>query len=200
MQVSKKHFPAVGLLSLVLIGVAAASIYYYQFVIPQARTCATPVHRIIFLRALIQEAPFNGFSIESAAIWDPTSLPPPSGVNYTSQDPRLNFTGVRFTNYTVTSPKTIEANLGDTITVYMLSVNATIPPQWPATPPALGLGHGFGIDQFTIPNAMRLVTWGTWGSTTFTVTSEGFATYRCLHDCSPAHGQMTGSLAVSGCG
>jgi len=199
MQVSKKHFPVVGLLSLVLVGVAVGSVYYYQFVVPHARTCALPVHRIIFMKALVQEAPFNGFSIVGEGIWNLTSLPP-AAANYTSQDPRLNFTGIRFTNTTVTNLKTIQTNVGDTITVYMLSVNATIPPQWVATPPAQGLGHGFGIDQFKIPNELRLVEWETWGSTTFTVTREGFATYRCLHDCSPSHGQMTGSLAVSGCG
>ncbi|HEY5620693.1 MAG TPA: hypothetical protein VIK88_03475, partial [Candidatus Bathyarchaeia archaeon] len=63
MQVSKKHFPVVGMLSLVLIGVAVGSVYYYQFVVPHARTCAPPVHRIIFMKAFVQEAPFNGFSI-----------------------------------------------------------------------------------------------------------------------------------------
>ncbi len=197
MQVSKKHFPVVGLLSLVLIGVAAGSVYYYQFVVPQARTCAPPVHRVILMRALIQES--GGFSIVGFGLWNETSLPPPAA-NYTSQDPRLNFMGVRFTNTTVTNLKMIEANVGDTITVYMLSVNTTNPLQWPPNPPRQGLGHGFDIDQFAIPNVMRLVTWETWGSTTFTVAREGFATYRCFHDCSPAHGQMTGSLAVSGCG
>ena len=197
MQVSKKHFPVVGLLSLVLIGVAAGSVYYYQFVAPPVKTCGAPVHRIIFMKALVQESPFNGFSIISAGILNETGSPPPAAANYTSQDPRLNFTGVRFTNYTVTNPKTIEANVGDTITVYVLAVNATIPPQYLATQ---ALGHGFGIDQFTIPNPIRLVTWGTWASTTFTVSSAGFATYRCLHGCSDAHGQMTGTLAVSGCG
>ena len=200
MQVPKKQFPAVGLVTLVLIGAAAGAVYYYQFVVPHARTCGLPVHRIIFLKALVQEAPFNGFSIISAAILNQTSAAPPVAANYTSQDPRLNFTGVKFTNYTVTNPKTIEANVGDTVTVYMLAVNATIPPQYAPIPPALGLGHGFGVDQFKIPNELRLVKWGTWGSTTFTVTSEGSATYRCLHLCSDSHGSMIGSLAVSGCG
>lgn len=194
MQVSKKHFPAVGLLSLMLIGVAAGSIVYYQFIAPQAKTCGAPVHRVIFMRALVQEAPFNGFSITSAAILNETGSPLPVAANYTAQDPRLNFTGVRLENYTVTNPKTIEANEGDTITIYVLAVSATVPPQYSSA-----LGHGIGIDQFSIPNPVRLVEWGTWASTTFTVTSEGFSTYRCLHVCSDAHGLMTGSLAVSGC-
>lgn len=194
MQVSKKHFPAVGLLSLVLIGVAAGSIYYYQFVVPEARVCATPVHRLIFMEALIQESPFNGFRITSAAIWNETSLPPPPAANYTSQDPRLNFTGVQFTNYTVTDSKVIEANAGDTITVYMTSVSVTSSDQY-----STALGHGFGVVQFAIPDPMQLVEWGRLGSTTFTVSTEGFSTFRCLHVCSDDHGLMTGSLAVSGC-
>jgi hypothetical protein len=194
MQVSKKHFPAVGLLTLVLIGIAAGSIAYYQFIVPQAKTCGAPVHRVIFMRALVQEVPFNGFSITGAAIFNETGSPLPVAANYTSQDPRLNFTGVRLENYTVTNQKTIEANVGDLITIYVMAVNATVPPQYPTA-----LGHGLGIDQFSIPNPIRLVDWGTWASTTFTVTSKGFSTYRCLHVCSDAHGSMTGSLAVSGC-
>ncbi len=195
MQVSKKHFPVVGLLSLVLIGVAAGSVYYYQFVVPPVKTCGTPVHRIIFMKALVQESPFNGFSIISAGILNETGSPPPTALNFTSQDPRLNFTGVGFRNYTVANPKEIEANLGDTITIYMLSANATVPPQY-----ATALGHGFGIDQFAIPKPIRVANWGTWGSTTFVASRAGSATYRCLHVCSDAHSQMTGSLAVSGCG
>ena len=182
-----------GLLSLVLIGAAAGSIYYYQFIVPQAKNCAAPVHRVIFMRALVQETPFNGFAITGAAILNETGSPLPVAANYTSQDPRLNFTGVRLENYTVTSPRTIEANVGDRITIYVLAVNATIPPQYSSA-----LGHGLGIDQFSIPNPIRVVRWGTWASITFTVTNEGVSTYRCLHSCSDQHASMTGSLVV-GC-
>ena len=194
MQVSKKHFPAVGLLSLVLIGVAAGSIYYYQFVVPHVRTCGAPVHRLIFMKAIIEEQ--GGFSIIGAAILDQTGAPPPRADNRTSA--ALDFTGVKFTNYTVTNPKTIEANVGDTITVYVFSVNGSSPQYAPG--PAQGLGHGFGLDQFAIPRPLLLINWETWGSTTFTLTAAGRVTYRCLHNCSPAHGLMTGSLVGSGCG
>ena len=194
MQVTKKHFPVVGLLSLVLIGVAAGSIYYYQFVTPHARECGAPVHRIIFLEAIIEEQ--GGFSISSAAVLNQTGSTPPAATNQTSS--ALNFTGVQFSNYTVTNPRVIEANAGDTITIYMLSVNGSSP-QWPPTPPARGLGHGLGVDQFTIPKPLQLVTWDKWGSTSFTVAREGVSTFRCLHDCSPQHGSMTGTVVVSGC-
>ena len=195
MQVPKKQFPAVGLLSLVLIGAAAGSIYYYQFVVPHVKTCGAPVHRFIFMKAIIEEQ--GGFSITGAAILNETGLPPPAASNQTY--PAFNFTAVKFSNYTVNNPKAIEAFVGDTITVYILSVS-TGPPQWAPSAPSQGLGHGFGVDQFKIPKEIRLIQWGTWGSTTFKVDREGLATFRCLHDCSPAHGLMTGSLVGSGCG
>ena len=194
MQVPKKQFPAVGLVTLVLIGAAAGAVYYYQFVVPHAGTCGAPVHRLVFLKAIIYEA--GGFSITGAAILNETGPPPPTASNQTY--PVFNFTGVKFTNYTVNNPKAIEAFVGDSITVYMLSVS-TGSPQWPPSP-SQGLGHGFGVDQFKIPQEIRLVEWGAWGSTTFIADREGVSTFRCLHDCSPLHGQMTGSLTVSGCG
>lgn len=191
-----KHFPAVGLVTLVLVGAAAGSLYYYQFLVPHERSCGTPAHRLVFLKAVIQED--GGFTITGAALLNQSGPAAPSAHNQTY--PAFNFTGVSFENYTVSSPKLIQANKGDTITVYMESVSVSDPAQYSPNPPLVGLGHGFGIQDFTIPQPVRLVTWGNWGSTTFTVNNAGSFTFRCLHSCSDGHGQMTGSLAVAGCG
>ncbi len=192
MQPQKKHFPVVGLVTLVVIAAVTGSLYYYQFYIPHAAGCATNVHRVFFMTAIIQEQ--GGFNITRSAIYNETSTPLPTATNSTLGS--LNFTGVQLKNITITNPKTIQANIGDTVTIYMFSVNGTVAPTLQFKE---ALGHGFGVDQYRIPSPIPLNTWGTWASTTFTF--EGGGTFRCLHQCSPNHGSMTGNLSVGGsCG
>lgn len=193
MQIPRKHFPAVGLLSLVLVGAAAGSIYYYQFVVPQNRSCV-PAHRVIFLDAIIEE--LGGFTIKNAAYLNQTDLP-----SYSNQTgPILNST-VAYTNYRVSSNKTIEANLGDTVTIFYHSKDAS--PDSRQQVVDLG-GHGFFLgDPFNVRE--DVIPWGSrsfgdWWSVTFTVGQTGSFTFRCNNQCSPEHGNMTGSLSVSGCG
>ena len=194
MQPQKKHFPIVGLVTLVVIAAAGGSSYYYQYYTPHTTGCGTSVHRVFFMTAIVQEQ--GGFNITREAIWNQRSAALPTATNSTAP---LNFTGVQLTDLTVTNPKTISANIGDTITIYMASVNGTIPPQYSPNPPASGLGHGFGIDNYQIPSPILLASYGARGSTTFTF--QGGGTFRCLHQCSPNHGIMTGSLSVgASCG
>ncbi len=177
----------VGLITLVVIAAASGSLYYYQYYIPHATGCTTSVHRVFFMTAIIQEQ--GGFNITRAAIYNETTASLPRATNSTLGP--LNFTGVQLTNITATNPKTIQANIGDTITIYILSVNGTVAPTLQFSE---ALGHGFGVDQYQIPSPIKLFTWGMWGSTTFTF--EGSGTFRCLHQCSPNHGSMTGSMGV----
>ncbi len=194
MQPQKRHFPVVGLVTLVVIAAVTGSLYYYQFYTPHATGCTTSVHRVFFMTAIIQEQ--GGFNITRAAIYNETSAALPTATNSTTDS--LNFTAVRLTNVTVSNPRTIQANVGDTITTYMISVNGTVLPD-NSLQYKEALGHGFGVDQYQIPSPIRLNTWGTWVSTTFTF--EGSGTFRCLHQCSPNHGSMTGNLSVGGpCG
>lgn len=193
MQIPRKHFPAVGVLSLVLVGAAAGAVYYYQFVVPHNRSCV-PAHRLIFLDAIIQE--LGGFTIKNAAYLNQTDLP-----SYSNQTgPILNNT-VAYANYRTSSNKTIEANLGDTITIYYYSKDASPDPDQEVFN---GGGHGFFLaNPFNIRE--DVIPWGSgpsgnWWAVTFTVGETGSFTFRCNNQCSPQHGNMTGSLSVSGCG
>ena len=203
MQVSKKHFPVVGLLSLMLIGVAAGSVYYYQFIVPPSTACGTtPAHRIIFMTAVIQEWPgIGGFRITNTAFLNQTDSPA------FDQSLGANLTGVQYKNYQGPSNnKTMEVNIGDTVTLYIksISTNETGP-----TPPAhiqydSAPGHGFDISgaPYTVLNGVLPqgnIPWGTWYTVTFRVTAQGSFLYLCTVPCSDGHGQMTGSF-VAGCG
>ncbi len=187
--IPKKSLPVVGLISLVLIGVAAGSVYYYQFVVPHVRTCGVSANRLIFLDAIIQER--GGFTIRNAAYLNGTS---PSYSNQTG--PLLNST-VAYTNYRVNSNKTIEANLGDNVTIYYHSIDSQDPLQ-------VSDGHGFNLpDPYSILQVR--IPWvsgsqGTWWMVSFTLDQAGSFTFQCANFCSPEHGNMAASLTVSGCG
>lgn len=195
MQVPKKHFPVVGLLVLVLVAVAGGSVYYYQFVVAHHTVCGVPANRVIFMTAIIQED--GGFTIKGAATVNQTVLPVASN----STSAQFNTTGINFHwyNSTLSDAKTITANQGDNITIYMFAINSTDPSQYAVSGSSQGHGHGFGVDGLTIP-VIHVDDYGTWGSTTFTASDAGSFTYRCLHLCSNMHGSMTGPLVVSACG
>jgi len=132
----------------------------------------------------------GGFQITNGAYLN-QSTPP---VFNATAGPSL--VSVKHQNYTAPSDhKTINAIVGDTITLYIYGVNSTDPRQF------VGIaGHGFTISpsvngQFgtgTIPL-------GKWYTVTFTVTQAGTYAYFCTIPCSNGHGQMTGSMVVS-CG
>jgi len=192
LQVPKKHFPIIGLIGLVLVGAAAGSIYYYQFVIPQnAVVCGAPAHRIIVLNAVIHE--LGGFQIKDAAYLNQTALP-----SFTNQTgPMLNNT-VRYTNYTVANNNTIEVNPGDNITIYYHSIDASPDSRQQVFN---GGGHGFFLGDLNIQK--DVIHWGTgpqgdWWSVTFTAPAPGSHQFRCNNFCSAEHGSMTGSMSVCG--
>ncbi len=171
MQVPKKHFPIVGLIGLVLVGAAAGSIYYYQFVVPHnAVVCGAPAHRIIMLNAVIHE--LGGFQIKDAAYLNQTTLP-----SFTNQTgPMLNNT-VRYTNYAVANNNTIDVNPGN------------------------GGGHGFFLADLNIQKDVihwGTGPQGDWWSVTFTAPALGSHQFRCNNFCSAEHGSMTGSISVCG--
>src|SRR5207244_9776459 len=139
MQVPKKHFPIVGLIGLVVVAAAGGGVYYYQFVLSHATVTYLPSHRLVFMTAIIQEQ--GGFHITNTAFLNQTNLP--------SFDPSkgYNLTGVNYHNYQGESDnKTIDAHVGDTITFYILGMNATSP--CTTTPPNdcwISTAHGFDI-------------------------------------------------------
>jgi len=180
--------PVVGLLGLVVIAAAGGGIYYYAYVSPPTTSCGVASHRLFFMTAVILE--LGGFQITNGAYLNQTTAPT---FNATA-GPSL--VGVKHQNFTAPSDrKTINAIVGDTITLYIYGVNSTDSRQFPGIP-----GHGITISpsvngQFgtgTIPLAK-------WYTVTFTVTQAGTYAYFCTIPCSNGHGQMTGSMVVS-CG
>jgi len=180
--------PVVGLLGLVVIAAAGGGIYYYAYVSPLTTSCGVASHRLFFMTAVILE--LGGFQITNGAYLNQTTAPT---FNATA-GPSL--VGVKHQNFTAPSDrKTINAIVGDTITLYIYGVNSTDSRQFPGIP-----GHGITISpsvngQFgtgTIPL-------GKWYTVTFTVTQAGTYAYFCTIPCSNGHGQMTGSMVVS-CG
>lgn len=184
-----------GLLGLVLIAAGAGSIVYYQYVVPPQTNCGlNPVHRLIFMTALIKER--GGFNIFDAATLGQTNLPSFSTTG------GANLTGVSYQNYKTTDNATISGNVGDTITLYIkaISTNETGPnPQQQAS----ATGHGFTIDtpinliSGTLPDDN--LAWGTWYSITFSIQTRVSSTYHCTQFCSQQHQNMNGGF-VSGCG
>jgi plastocyanin len=176
------------LLGLVVIAAAGGGIYYYEYVSPPGTSCGVASHRLFFMTAVIFE--LGGFQITNGAYLNQSTAP---AFNATS-GPSL--VGVKHQNYTAPSDhKTINAIVGDTITLYIYGVNSTDPRQFAGI-----AGHGFTISpsvngQFgtgTIPL-------GKWYTVTFTVTQAGTYAYFCTIPCSNGHGSMTGSMVVS-CG
>ena len=193
MQAPLKHFPTVGLVALVLLAATGGSIVYYQFVLSPSAACGVaPVHRLIFMTAIIHER--GGFSIFNAAILKQPSLP--SFSNNTGVD----LAGVNYSDYKTSDNSTIQGSQGDTITLYIkgISTNET-------TLQAIGAtGHGFTIDtdvsvvNGALPN--NNIAWGTWYTVTFTVPAvSATSTYHCTQFCSTEHPKMNGGFVV-GCG
>jgi plastocyanin len=192
----------VGLLGLVVIAAAGGGVYYYQFVIPHSTSTYVPVHRLVFMTAEIVEGSANnhGFTVYGASYLNQSTVP---SFNE-SYGPVL--TGVKYTNYTVSSSFEINARVGDTITFYIRGINDTTtmcgssPCQFPGIP-----GHGFSIsggvivDNGVLPcgPASCSIPLGGWYTVTVTFPTAGTYDYFCTIPCSPLHGIMDGSITVS---
>ena len=195
MQVPKKHFPTVGLVALVLVAATGGSIFYYQFVLSPSAACGVaPVHRIIFMKAIIHE--LGGFSITNAAILKQPGLPKFSN----STGPNLG--NVTYSDYKTSDNSTIQGNEGDIVTLYIkaVSTNDTGPP--PKQDPG-ATGHGFAIDAAVtalsgaVPN--NNIAWGMWYTVTVQLPASFVtSTYHCTQFCSAEHPKMNGGLSV-GC-
>jgi plastocyanin len=202
MQVPKKHFPIVGLLGLVVVAAAGGGVYYYQFVLSHTTVTHTPSNRLVFMTAKVQEE--GGFHIFNTAFLNQSNLPK---FNATTG---ANLTSVNYQKYKGESDnRTIDAHVGDTITFYILGVNAT------SSDPNLHLskGHGFdilGSGSFNVvssPNSPGIlggtnpsnppIPYGKWYSVTITFKSPGSYTYQCSVVCSPLHGNMNGQIVVT---
>jgi len=184
LQVSKRHLPIVGLLGLVVVAAAGGSVYYYQFVVPHNASCGVSVHRLIFMTAIIQE--MGGFNITNEVILTSGSAPTASGANPPS------LVGLQYQNVTVTDHKTIIANLGDSVTIYVKSINANSTVQLSGA-----TGHGFELDQYGILDTN--IPWGNWHTMpTFTATAGGPFRYNCAQVCSAKHSDMVGTFSA-GC-
>jgi len=202
MQVPKKHFPIVGLIGLVVVAAAGGGVYYYQFVLSHATVTYLPLHRLIFMTAIVQEE--GGFHITNTAFLNQSNLP---NFNSTSG---VSMTGLNYTNNRGESDnKTIDAHVGDMITFYIFGENAT------SSDPALhaSTGHGFdivGSGSFSVNTSANspgilggtnpanpAIPFGKWYSVTVTFNSGGSYTYLCSIVCSPLHGNMNGQIVVT---
>ena len=194
LQVSKRHLPVVGLLGLVVIAAAGGTVYYYQFLTPHQSSCGAPSHRLVFMTAEIQEV--GGFKVYNTAFLNQTSLP---GFNAT-YGPSL--AGVSLNDYKPSSNdnKTINVNVGDEVTFYIKSVNASDSRQ-------VSSSHGFQISgpatlavvSGSLPAAGATIPFGTWFSVTIRFDTAGAYIYFCTVVCSAQHGSMNGNISVS-CG
>lgn len=193
MQVPKRHLPVVGLLGLVVIAAAGGTVYYYQFLTPHQPSCGVPSHRLVFMTAKIQEV--GGYNIYNMAFLNQSGLP---GFNATD-GPKL--TGVTLKDYkpSSTDNKTINVNVGDEVTFYIKSVNASDSRQ-------VSSSHGFQISgapltvvDGTLPQAGAVIPFGTWFSVTIRFDTAGAYIYFCTVVCSALHGSMNGNISVS-CG
>ncbi len=193
MQVPKRHIPVVGVLGLLVVAAAGGSIAYYQYVHPPQTACGThPVHRLIFMTAIIHER--GGFSISNAATLNQTTFPRFSNVT------GANMTAVNYRNYKTADNSTISANIGDNVTLYIKSISSNDPAQVSSA-----TGHGFTIEGLDVnvlnagPLPTNNIAWGTWYTVTFQVTGQGNGDYRCTQFCSQEHPMMRGGFSA-GCG
>ncbi len=194
MQVPKKHLPVVGIIGLVIVAASGGGIYYYQFVFPHNTTVVPVSHRMIFMTAVIQEA--GGYHITNTRFLNQTSLP-----TFTDSG-GANLTGVKLQDYKQASSdnKTINANAGDTVTFYILGVNATggfYGKQYPGVS-----AHGFQISGPGSVSASSgvlpgTIPFGKWYTVTVTLTMAGTYLYFCSIPCSDQHGFMNGNIVVS---
>lgn len=192
MQVPKRHLPVVGIIGLVIVAASGGGIYYYQFVLPHNTTIVPVAHRMIYMTAVVQEE--GGYHITRTVFLNQTSLPAFSDSN------GAPLTGVSFHDYKQVSSdnKTINANVGDTVTFYILGVNAT------STDPGYHVSnaHGFDISGPGSVSASNgalpgTIPFGKWYTVTATFTVAGSYLYFCTIVCSPRHGEMTGNIVVS---
>lgn len=206
LQVPKKHLPVVGIIGIVVIAAAGGGIYYYQFVLPHNMITVQPVHRLIFMTAIVHEE--GGFHITDTGILNQTTMP------VFSQDNPPNITGVNYRKYLGNSDNnTVSANVGDTITFYIKGLNATSPcgtyaDQGKSECWQSACGHGFEISgSFKLVNGTlggvcgsptnSYIPYFKWYTVTVMFTAKGTYTYFCFIPCSPEHTQMTGNIVVS---
>src|SRR2546427_8365386 len=192
-DVSKRHFPSVGLLGLVVIAAAGGTVYSYQFLTPHQSSCGVPSHRLIFMTAEIQEV--GGFKVYNTAFLNQTTLP-----GFNASGPVL--AGVNFKDYKPSSNnnKTINVNVGDEVTFYINAIDSKDSRQ-------VSTSHGFQISgpttlavvDGTLPAAGATIPFGTWFSVTIRFDAEGAYVYFCTVVCSAQHGSMNGNISVS-CG
>ncbi len=195
MQLSKRHLPVVGLLGLIVIAATGGTIYYYQFLTPHPVSHAAPVHRLIFMTAIVFEE--GGFTITNTAYLNQTAPPPLSAF---SSSGGYNLTGVvKYQNYT-SSPndnKNIHANNGDTLTFYIYGENAT------HTSPLYSDHHSFSLDIMPAPVTVidgqlgGNLSFKSWYTVTFKINSSGLYEFRCLVPCSMGHSQMYGNIIAA---
>lgn len=200
----KRHLPIVGILGLIVVAAAGGGIYYYQFIIPHSTTAYTPVHRLVFMTAVIVEGSSNqhGFAVYGAAYLNQSTLP-----NFNeSKGPVL--AGVTHTNYTVSSSTEIDARVGDMVTFYIRGINdtTTMCGANPCQVPGIA-GHGFAIsgpsavtvDNGSLPcgSPSCSIPLGGWYTVTVTFSTAGTYTYFCTIVCSPLHSNMNGSVVVT---
>jgi plastocyanin len=200
MQPSKRHFPIVGLIGLVVVAAAGGGIYYYQFITSHATVTYTPSHRLVMMTAVVEEE--GGFHINNTAFLNQTALPSFDATN------GYNLTGVNYQKYLGASDnKTIYAHIGDKITFYIKGRNATSPnPNY-----HLSNGHGFtilGPTTFTVApggilgattctSTSSCIEFGMWYTVTITFDGAGTYTYQCSINCSPQHTNMNGNIVVT---
>ncbi len=193
MQIPKKHLPIVGIIGLVIVAASGGGIYYYQFVLPHTATVVPVSHRMIWLTAVIQEE--GGYHVTNTRFLNQTGLP-------AFTDSRgADLTGVKFQNYRQTSSdnKTINANVGDTVTFYILGVNSTAANFPLELPP---YEHGFqiaGPSSVSVSNGALpgTIPFGKWYTVTVTFSVAGTYLYFCTVTCSPQHSSMNGNIVVS---
>ena len=189
-----------------MIAAAGGGIYYYQFVLPHNVSTAQPVHRLVFMTAIVHEE--GGFHITDTGVLNQTTMP-----LYT-QASGPNMTGVNYHKYQGDSDNsTISANIGDTITFYIYGKNATSPcgtyaDQGKSECWQSPCGHGFEISgAFKVDNGTlggtcaspsdQYIPYFKWYTVTVTFTAAGTYGYFCYIPCSPEHTQMTGNIVVS---
>jgi plastocyanin len=176
---------------------AGGGIYYYQFVVPHETVTHVPVHRLVWMNAIVVEDSTNGhgFEITRLAYLNQSTLP-----KFTASS-GANMTNVSIMNYTGNSDnRTISAFAGDTITFYIFGINS---PQTTTT-----IGHGF---QISGPGNVQVIdgslcdgstcgtpiAFGQWFTVTVKLTATGTYIYFCTIVCSGRHGDMNGSIEVS---
>jgi heme/copper-type cytochrome/quinol oxidase subunit 2 len=179
---------------LVVIAVAGGTVYYYQFLTPHLSSCGTPSNRLVFMTAEIQEV--GGYKVTNTAFLNQTGLP---GFNTAYG---ANLTGVSLHDYkpSSTDNKTINLNVGDTVTFYIKAINANDSRQ-------VSTSHGFQISGpapinvvgGSLPSGGATIPFGTWFTVTVRFDTAGEYLYFCTVFCSPEHGAMNGNISVS-CG